>query len=293
MDNKPDKTIDIPEEEILQAAFLHKYHEIFFKIFHLPLDWVPPDNRTFTVCGKAHCNALCSRIMESKTGAKYCDDVNARSVEEARKTRKPVIMKCHAGFQDVIIPIFVDDKYLGSLGFGQYLLKRPTKAQRQKIEEKLSFINLQPGELARYYANTPVLTSSEAEALIELLQLLGTYICQTYGRWQFLEAMGQQDRIRQATQYIQQHYSMSLTVDGIARAAGMSKSNFIHCFSKQTGYSPIEYLNRYRISQAAEMLKNSKMNVSEIAYQCGFSSITLFNRLFLRYTGKKPRDSRS
>ena len=40
--------------EISDKALLYKYHDAFYKIFHLPLDWIPPDNRTFTVCGKAH-----------------------------------------------------------------------------------------------------------------------------------------------------------------------------------------------------------------------------------------------
>lgn len=282
----------VREEELSNAAFLHRFHEVFYTIFHLPLDWIPPDNRTFTVCGKSHCNALCSRIMESETGAQCCRDLETKIIEKAQCTRKPVILRCHAGFNDVVIPIFVEDIYLGSLCFGQYLSKQPTKAQCGKIEKSLTFLNLQPGELAQYYSESRVLTPAEANALIDLLQFLGTFICQTYGRWQFLEAMGQLDRIRQSTQYIQCHYTKAMTVDGLARAVGMSKSNFIHNFTRQTGYSPIEYLNRFRISKAVEMLKNSKMNVSEVAYQCGFSTMSLFNRLFLRYVGKTPREIR-
>ena len=279
--------------EISDKALLYKYHDAFYKIFHQPLDWIPPDNRTFTVCGKAHCNALCSRIMESEEGAQHCRNWNEYGVNKARATGKPVITCCHAGYYDVTIPIIVDKMYLGSLCFGQFLRKKPNEQQIRQTEKRLAFLKLRPGEIARYYKGTRVLTKAESEGIIEMLQMLGTYICETYGRWQFLESLHQSDPITQATQYMQHHYAMSMTVDGLARSVGMSKSHFIHRFTEQTGYSPIAYLNHYRITQSVEMLRTSKMSIAQIADKCGFMSITHFNRLFLRFVGKTPKEIRN
>ena len=274
--------------EIADKTLLLKYHQAFYKLFHLPLDWMPPDNRTFTVCGKAHCNALCARIMESKEGALHCQQMEIKRSEEGRRTGAPIIDQCHAGFYDVTIPIFTDNLYLGSLCCGQYLLKMPSAREIRRREKQLAFLNLKPGELARYYRRTRILTKDESEGMIELMQLIASYIGETYGRWQFLESLHQSDPITQATQFIQRHYATSLTVDGLARSVGMSKSHFIHRFSEQTGHSPVVYINRFRIAQCIEMLRDSTLTVSQIAYLCGFSSITLFNRLFRRYTGKTP-----
>ena len=277
-------------DDLREKAFLFNYHEAFYKIFHLPLDWIPTDNSTFTVCGRAHCNSLCCRIMESVEGVRLCRELTEKRVEKARTTGKPVVTSCHAGFYDAVIPIFINNVYLGSLCFGQFLRRKPTTLQIRQVEKRLGFLNLRPGTLARFYKGTRILSKSEVDGLIELLQMLGTYICETYSHREFLASFRQSDPITEATQYIQNHYAQSLTVDGLAHLVCMSKSNFIHRFTQQTGYPPIVYLNRYRIRQASEMLQKSKMNISEIAMQCGFSSITHFNRLFKRYIGKTPME---
>jgi len=287
------KTSRLSPEILSEKAFLFNYHDAFYKIFQLPLDWVPPDNRTFTVCGKSHCNALCCRIMESPEGAALCRELTDKRIQEAQQTGKPVITSCHAGFCDVVIPIVADDGYLGSLCFGQFLRRKPSRQQIGQAEKRLSFLNLRPGELARFYKNTRVLAKSEIEGLTDLLQMLGTFICETSDRWQFLASFQQTEPVTMAMQYIQRHYAQNLTIDGLARSVCLSKSHFLHLFSKQVGISPLVYLNRYRINQAMGMLKNSKMSISQIANQCGFFNITHFNRLFKRYVGKTPTEARS
>ncbi len=280
-------------DELSEKAFLFNYHEVFYKIFRLPLDWMTPDNQTFTVCGKSHCNALCCCIMETEEGARLCRELTEQRVEQARKTGKPVINSCHAGFYDVVIPIFIDNNYLGSLCFGQFLRKKPTAQQIHQVEKRLAFLKLRPGALARFYKDTRILSKSELEGLIELFQMMGAYLGENHDRWQFLASLQQSDPITDATQYIQHHYAQSLTIEGLARVVCMSKSHFIHRFSEQVGQSPIVYLNRYRISQAVEMLKKSKQSIAQIAELCGFTNITFFNRLFKRYIGKTPTQFRT
>lgn len=279
--------------DLSEKALLFNYHEAFYKIFHLPLDWMTPDNKTFTVCGKSHCNALCCCIMESEEGARLCRALTEKRVELARSTGKPVITRCHAGFYDAVIPIVIGNAYLGSLCFGQFLRKKPTAQQMQQVKKRLAFLKLRPGTLERFYKSTRVLSKSEVEGLVELLQMLGIYLSETHDKWQFLASFQQSDPITEATKYIQHHYAQSLTIEGLARLARMSKSHFIHRFSEQVGYSPIVYLNKYRITQAVEMLKKSKHNIAQIADLCGFTNITHFNRLFKRYTGKTPMQIRT
>ncbi|MBR4221360.1 MAG: PocR ligand-binding domain-containing protein [Victivallales bacterium] len=280
-------------EELSEKAFLFDYHDAFYKIFHLPLDWIPTDNSTFTICGKSHCNALCNCIMESEEGMRLCSELLEKRVETARRTGKPVVTSCHAGFYDAVIPITINNVYLGSLCLGQFLKSKPTARQIQQVKKRLGFLKLRPGALERFYKETRILGKSELEGLIELLQMLGSYICETYNHRQFLASFQQSDPITEATKYIQNHYAQSITIDGLAHVVCMSKSNFIHRFSEQVGYSPLVYLNRYRISQACEMLQKSKMTIAQIAEACGFSNITHFNRLFKRYMGETPMEYRN
>ena len=154
------------------------------------------------------------------------------------------------------------------------------------------FLNISMKEIRNYYRHTRKFTSEEMSGMIELVQMIGEYICDSYGRIQFMESMRGTDPIRAAELFIQKHYAKPLTVFAISRAVGLSKSYFLHCFSSQTGLSPIQYLNRFRTEQAAELLSKSVLTIQEIATACGFGSVSMFIRHFKKNKGLSPQNYR-
>ncbi|OQA80664.1 MAG: HTH-type transcriptional activator RhaS [Lentisphaerae bacterium ADurb.Bin242] len=278
--------------DLSEKKLLYLYHSAFFKLFHIPLDWVKPNNKTFTVCGKEHCHPLCACIMEHAAGARLCEALTAERIQECRKTRRALLTQCHAGLYDLLIPIFDEDDYLGCLCAGQFILRMPSTEEWTVIHRRLSFLAVPEEKLLAFYKNTPVFSEEQIEGLKELLFLIIGYICETYGKSKFLESASHSSKIATAEVYIQKHYTRKLTVGGIARSVGMSESYFLHEFSKQTGSSPIVYLNSYRIARAVELLRGSNLNISEAAFSCGFQSVSHFNRIFRRITGKTPGDFR-
>ena len=274
--------------DISDKRLLLEYHKAFYKLLHLPLDWMPPDNRTFTVCGLSHVNPLCIRMMECPEGIQHCRQLDEWRVKEASRTGQPVVTACRLGFYDAVIPIVVDGTYLGSLCIGQYLREMPTQEDMQAVLAQFPGFGMSLSELAEHYRQTRRLTEEEEEGLIELVQKLGAYICESYGRIQFLESVSHSDAIEKAEQYIQQNYTRRLTVAGIALAIGMSRSHFLHKFAEQTGRSPFAYLNSYRVSQACDLLQKTDLSVTAVSFACGFHSIAQFNRQFRKWTGKSP-----
>lgn len=278
--------------DITEKRLLHNYHSAFYKLFHVPLDWVGPNLRTFTICGKEHCNPLCLRILASQKGAKLCADLESSSIATAKETKKPVIHQCHAGFYDVTIPIFSGDNYIGSLCIGQYLGKNTSKKDLECITSQLDFIGISTEELKAYYRQTHRFSKEEMAGLIEMVQMIAEYICDSYGRIQFMESVNHSDPILAAELYMQKHYSKKLTVSSIARSIGLSTSYFQHKFVLQTGLSPIQYLNNFRIEKAAELLCNTNLNISEIALVCGFGSTAMFIRHFNKIKQTTPTSYR-
>lgn len=97
-------------------------------------------------------------------------------------------------------------------------------------------------------------------------------------------------RISNIYNYILQHYSGTLTLDDVAREACMTPQAFCRYFKKHTRQTFIAFLNQTRINEACKKLAGNKYeSVSVVAYKCGFTSITNFNRVFKSVTGDTPR----
>ena len=56
--------------------------------------------------------------------------------------------------------------------------------------------------------------------------------------------------------------------------------------------TPVNFINRFRISYAMELLKNENLQIIEIAFECWFNNLTHFNRMFRKYNAETPREYR-
>ncbi|MGJ3242239.1 MAG: helix-turn-helix domain-containing protein [Opitutales bacterium] len=88
--------------------------------------------------------------------------------------------------------------------------------------------------------------------------------------------------------WIARHYGDPVTLDDVAGAVHASSFHFSRLFRKATGLTFSEYLARYRIEQAKQLLLDRNRRVSEVAFAVGFQSLTPFNRAFRRYAGQSP-----
>ncbi|MDS7928654.1 AraC family transcriptional regulator [Acinetobacter sp. V102_4] len=90
---------------------------------------------------------------------------------------------------------------------------------------------------------------------------------------------------------IQRDYYRNLTVQELAKQAGMSISLFHQTFKKVTNYSPLQYIKITRLHKARELIMNKKMGVAEAAYEVGYVSASQFSREFKRLFGIPPKSS--
>lgn len=96
------------------------------------------------------------------------------------------------------------------------------------------------------------------------------------------------ERLRGVMQYVEAHYSERLTQSFIAKKFHFTSEYFARFFKKNTGLTFIEYLNRYRVIMARDMLLSSDRNVMDIALDCGFSDARGLINVFRREYGMTP-----
>ena len=98
-------------------------------------------------------------------------------------------------------------------------------------------------------------------------------------------------RISNIYNYILQHYNRDIALEEVAATAFMSPQAFCRYFKKHTRVTFVTFLNDVRINEACKkLIDGSYDSVSSVAYDCGFNSITNFNRVFKSTTGKSPRE---
>lgn len=82
------------------------------------------------------------------------------------------------------------------------------------------------------------------------------------------------------------------SIDGLAKEVGLSRSVLSTKIKENFDMTPIELINTIRIQAARELLLNSDMNISEIAYKTGFNDPKYFSRAYKKQTGKSPTQER-
>ncbi|MCR4740537.1 MAG: AraC family transcriptional regulator [Lachnospiraceae bacterium] len=96
----------------------------------------------------------------------------------------------------------------------------------------------------------------------------------------------------EACLYISQNCRSEITLNDIAKKIGVSKSYFSHLFKNYTNMTFVDYLTKERIRLAESMFTDPAKKLIDIAFECGFSSISSFNRSFKKIKGIAPREFR-
>jgi AraC-like DNA-binding protein len=100
-------------------------------------------------------------------------------------------------------------------------------------------------------------------------------------------------QIWKARKYIEEHSSEGLSLTKVAKAVNMNANYLSESFKQVTGINFVEYVAHTRFATACDLLRDRKMRVSEIAFAAGFQSLSQFNRVFKKFSGKSPTQYRA
>lgn len=100
-----------------------------------------------------------------------------------------------------------------------------------------------------------------------------------------------QIRLQKMLTYIYENYAEPMTLEDIAKAADISRSEAGRCFHTYMGCSPVDALIQYRLQMAHQLLSERTQNLQQISYACGFNSVNYFSRQFKKRYGCAPSQS--
>lgn len=167
--------------------------------------------------------------------------------------------------------------------------------QTEKIEPKVSLsyedTMLTNALLKRIMAEFSDNKTGKNEIIKETVSVLLSLFARVYFEENVpaLTAKGNRQLVMHSIEYIKTHFDEEITLSEIVRQSAMSKTNFCTIFNSITGMPFKEYLNRYRIERAAELIASGE-KVSVAGNYCGFSDFSTFYRNFKKYMKMSPSE---
>ena len=120
--------------------------------------------------------------------------------------------------------------------------------------------------------------------LSELMEQSGATILQGDGH--------KENYIKKSLQFIETNYSRNISIQSLASYIGLNKNYFSTLFSEILGIPPQQYLIKYRINKACELLTNKDLTISEISRSVGYDDPLGFSKIFKGIKGVSPKNYR-
>ncbi len=226
-----------------------------------------------------HENSYCACIKRDPKANRHCIDCQSKVL--VRCKNGPFNGTCHAGVRERVYPITDGTEVTGFISVSGYRTENP-ETYLEKLSKAYGFSE---EELAESYGSLSPQFPTDAELDTLLLPL-----CRMLELACLKDSRAETDPslVQQAIRYIRQNRNQSITSRDICRHLSCSRSVMSTQFNKVTGKSIREYLNELRIADAKNLLIETNLNVSEIAFSVGFSNSNYFSGRFKEHVGIAP-----
>jgi AraC-like DNA-binding protein len=110
------------------------------------------------------------------------------------------------------------------------------------------------------------------------------------GKDGFVTNSADRDKLHFVRDYLVEHYAQPLSLSGLSKLSGLNEFKLKKGFRELFNSSVMDFLISYRLEQARELLRNTTKNISEVAYETGYSSPSYFSKAFKKKYGASPKN---
>ncbi len=100
-------------------------------------------------------------------------------------------------------------------------------------------------------------------------------------------------RLTEVCSFVRDNFYRAIPVKEVAVVAKMSPHSFSRFFSRSTGSGFVDYVNQVRTNKACYLLRETDHQINEIVFECGFATVSNFNKQFRKHAGMSARDYRA
>jgi two-component system response regulator YesN len=100
------------------------------------------------------------------------------------------------------------------------------------------------------------------------------------------------DPVKAVMDFVEQNYFRRISLEELAAITFLNPFYLLKLFKKHTGYTPGEYINKFRIEYSKKLLVKPEMTIEQIALFLGFNTHSYFSKIFRQSTGLTPAQFR-
>ena len=188
-----------------------------------------------------------------------------------------------------------EDKFLGD-GLLRLPAMEPLRRLLHRARRGLHIVGKTHGKVAALMKHMVDLEGMDR--VLQFLQILvalaGSEDCEPIASPGFAAdtSLYDQERMDRVFQFLNRKVGEPVRLSEAARIVNLSEGAFSRFFRLHTGKTFPEFVNELRIGQACTLLMEDNLNITEVAYECGFTNLSNFNRQFLRLKGLSPHEFR-
>jgi AraC-like DNA-binding protein len=238
-------------------------------------------------------NPICRLIRADSVGLRRCLACNQRHQSRAVKSGATQFYICHAGFQDVAVPIFAFGRHVATIFSGQVLREPKSPAAFRRLRKRLPWLKIPDRDLRAAYDRAIYMPRKQFASVMRLLELFARQLCESAQRIRDLEAKLERVEVRRGREFVESRFrDVSLCLNDAARHACLAPTHFSHVFRQTTGTSFTRFVQARRVAEARKHLMDTRKSITDICFACGFNSLTHFNRVFRAFERCSPRQYR-
>ncbi|MEX1117619.1 MAG: helix-turn-helix domain-containing protein [Terrimicrobiaceae bacterium] len=232
---------------------------------------------------------LCEKLQGSAAGRTMC--ARLRQGLLARSAESPSCVICDAGLQEVAVPVRVSGIPAGFFVFGGGLPHPLDLATGRRIQHLLRHhgIQLSEEQLVNLTEQCPVVAPTTLQAWQRIVETAARHFALRLADQLVDPEKTLSPMVRKACGHIKAHALIEdLTLEGVARHCAVSAGHLSRLFHHATGLTFRAYLAQVRLEHARMLILQTNRNITDIAFESGFNSLSQFHRVFQKVYETSP-----
>jgi len=276
--------------ELTKSAIFRDFEDAFHKLTNLPLHYIPMGSDEAIDGITEHNNPLCNHFQNDSAVCGTCAMMHERLRERGQS--ESYTAQCFAGLTESVVPVKLGEQVIGYLQTGQVLMQEPDDQEVEEIVDSLKGygVTLSKANIKDMYLENHVMPKEQYDAVIRMLEIFAGHLSTIVNQLALdkTDAEKEPERVAMARAYITEHLDENLTLPRVAEAVNTSSFYFSRMFKQVTGHTFTEYLAMARIERAKKLMRDNNKNITQIAYESGFQSLSQFNRVFRKVQNEAP-----